>query len=89
VDGTYFRLKDVSLGYTLPKDITKKMGIGNARIYFNGINMLTIQKSHLIDAENFGDGAGTTTPTNAFARGVSHNPYPTAKVYSFGINVEF
>ena len=87
-DGSFLRLKDITLGYTLPREYTDRIGIGNARLYFVGINLLTLQKSHLIDPENFGYDA-TTNPENTLHRGIAHNPYPSAKVYSFGLNVEF
>jgi len=85
VDGTYLRLKDVTLGYNIPKKITQKAGISNVRVYFNGVNLFTISDSNVFDPENFnGDDA-----TDAAKRGVTHSPYPSSRIYSFGINVEF
>lgn len=42
IDVWYVRLKNVELGYTFPKKVTKSMGLSNLRIYFNGLNMLTV-----------------------------------------------
>ena len=86
-DGTYYRLKDVTIGYSLPKIISSKIGISNARIFFNGANLLTISNSRAFDPENFKN----TSASNALYFGVGGGAgiYPSAKIYSFGINVEF
>ena len=84
VDGSYLRLKDVTLGYNIPKKITQKAGIGYARVYFNAVNLFTISDTPVFDPENFN---GSTT--DATKRGVTHSPYPTAKIYSLGVNIEF
>ena len=86
-NGTYVRLKDVTLGYSLPKTISSKIGISNARVFFNGVNLLTITNSRAYDPENFKN----TSASNALYFGVGGGAgiYPSAKIYSFGINVEF
>lgn len=86
-DGTYYRLKDVTLGYNLPKKITSRMGLSSARVYFNGTNLLTISNSRGFDPENFQN----VSASNALYFGVGGGVgiYPSAKIYSFGINVEF
>jgi hypothetical protein len=43
-NGGYFRLKNVTLGYTLPQKITKKILSNNIRFYMNAIDILTINK---------------------------------------------
>ncbi|MBK0381942.1 TonB-dependent receptor [Pedobacter sp. SD-b] len=42
--GAYFRVKNMTLGYTLPKDIVKKAGIANLRVYLSGTDLLLISK---------------------------------------------
>ncbi len=72
-NAAYIRLKQLSLGYTIPSMWIKKAGINNARIYFTGQNLLTMTKlSKLYDPENF-----------------SIMNYPVPKSYSIGLNLTF
>jgi len=48
VDGSFFKVKNITLGYTLPKNISGKIGSDNLRFYVTGNNVLTVAKSHLI-----------------------------------------
>ncbi|WP_422351053.1 TonB-dependent receptor [Flagellimonas sp.] len=71
-NGAYARLKNVTLGYTLPVDVTNKVGIDKIRLFFSGEDLLTID--HLdggYDAENSG----------------ATNIYPFTKRYAFGVNI--
>ncbi|HUX55327.1 MAG TPA: TonB-dependent receptor [Bacteroidales bacterium] len=86
-DGTYYRLKDVTIGYSLPKIISSKIGVSNARVFFNGANLLTISNSRVFDPENFQNNSASNSLY--FGVGGGQNTYPSAKIYSFGINVEF
>lgn len=74
--GTYFRLKNITLGYTLPRDITGKAGLNKVRFYFSGENLFTITPFKGIDPERYATSSRSTE-------------YPQNKIYSFGINVEF
>lgn len=85
-DASYFRLKDITIGYNLPKRISSSIGLSNARVFFNGINLFTIADAPVYDPENFVRSTGFTNPVN---RGVGGSTYPSAKIYSFGVNVEF
>lgn len=69
----YVRLKNLEIGYTLPKTVSKKWGIDNARIYLNGINIFTWSDIDTFDPE-IPDGTGS---------------YPQQKVYNLGINFSF
>lgn len=84
VDGTYLRLGDVTLGYTMPSEFTQRIGIADARLFFNGVNLFTISNATVNDPENF---AGSVE--NVSSRGASHSPYPSAKIFSIGFNVTF
>lgn len=76
-DGSYLRLKNLELGYTIPKYMINKIGLGSARIYFAGTNLLTISKVRDYDPEKpFGDERAETS-------------YPQTKLYSFGVNLTF
>lgn len=50
-NGNYFRMKNIQLGYTLPKSITNKIGAGLVRVYVSGENLLTISPFSGIDPE--------------------------------------
>lgn len=62
-DGSFLRLKNVELGYTLPKSLTSKSFINSARIYLTGSNLLTFSKFKLWDPER-GGGQGAAYPPN-------------------------
>ncbi len=71
----YLRIKNINFGYTLPKSLTGKLGITNAKVYYTGENLFTFD--HL--------------PFNADPEIESGNlnVYPISKSHSFGINVTF
>src|SRR5690606_29585086 len=72
-NGAFLRLKQVELGYTLPKSITEKLRMSNLRIYANGTNLLTWSKFDLWDIEMAGNGLR----------------YPVQKVYNIGLQASF
>ncbi|SHL99240.1 TonB-linked outer membrane protein, SusC/RagA family [Mucilaginibacter sp. OK098] len=73
-DASYLRLKNLVFGYTIPAQVTKKIGINRLRVYFAGDNLLTITKFKGLDPERYGNG---------------DLQYPQNKIYSFGVNVSF
>ncbi|MGV3529925.1 MAG: SusC/RagA family TonB-linked outer membrane protein [Flavisolibacter sp.] len=75
-DATFLRLKNLSLGYNLPASVLRKVGIGSARIYANGTNLLTFSKYKIADPEvnNYGTRGWET---------------PFGKTYTFGIELSF
>lgn len=84
VDGSYFRLKSLTFGYTFSPNLLERIKLGSLRVYFNGLNLFTSKNAPIFDPENYNGNA-----TESWRRGVTHSPYPTAKVYSLGINVGF
>lgn len=74
-DASYFRLKNLVFGYTLPTSTTKSIGIERLRIYFSGDNLFTVTKFKGLDPERYGNG--------------DLIQYPQNKIYSFGVNVTF
>lgn len=82
-DGSYVRLKNISLGYTLPKAISKKFAVDNLRIYANIQNLWTITGYSGYDPE-----VGASTQ-NSYVFGLDNGRYPSPTTYSFGINVSF
>jgi TonB-dependent starch-binding outer membrane protein SusC len=85
-DGSFFRLKNVQLTYSLPSNIAKTLGLGMARFYVQGQNMLTLTKYEGLDPEvNLrGYGAG-----NDRQLGVDEGVYPAFRSVNFGLNVSF
>lgn len=77
-DGSYLRLKNVTLGYTLPKNAMRAIGLpeSSLRFYLNGENLLTVTDYSGIDPEvgNFGLDGGT---------------YPVSRSFSIGFNFSF
>ncbi|MCL3779224.1 SusC/RagA family TonB-linked outer membrane protein [Prolixibacteraceae bacterium JC049] len=70
-NGSFLRLKQVELGYTLPKSLQQKIGLNNLRVYVTGVNLLTFSKFKLWDPEMAGNGLG----------------YPIQKVFNLGIQI--
>lgn len=81
---SYIRLKSLTFGYTLPKNISKIASLQFVRFYFNALNLFTITGTDVWDPESFRGDA-----SDASARGVMGNIYPSSKVFSFGVNVGF
>ena len=84
-DGSYIRLKNVSLGYTFPKSITRKLYLENLRVYCNLQNVLTITKYKGYDPEI----GASTTDANGYVFGLDNGRYPSPFTCSFGVNLSF
>jgi len=79
-NGSYFRVRNAQLGYTIPSSITDKIKISKIRVYLNAQNALNLFKYRGFSPE-IGGG-----PTRA---GVDVNVYPLYATYTFGVNVTF
>ncbi|HEY0895116.1 MAG TPA: SusC/RagA family TonB-linked outer membrane protein, partial [Sphingobacteriaceae bacterium] len=82
-DGSYFRVKNVVLGYTLPKTFAAKIKARNARIYLSALNLFTFTDYSGYDPEVNATFSGAVQLGNDF-----YTP-PQARTLSFGINVGF
>ncbi|WP_340106334.1 SusC/RagA family TonB-linked outer membrane protein [Rhodohalobacter sp. 8-1] len=84
-DGSYMRLKNATLGYTVPVDILNKLGAGisRARIYLSGQNLLTFTNYTGLDPEV------TATATSPLTRGIEFYTMPQARTVMGGINISF
>lgn len=80
-DGSFLRLRNVQLGYTLPADLIAKAGLSKARLYVQGVNLFTATKYSGIDPD-INNGGDT-------AFGVDFGNYPLVKQFIFGLNVSF
>ena len=87
LNGAYLRLKNIQIGYTLPKQLTVKLGIQKLRINVNAQNLLTFSKNSFIDPESseFANNMGGTSSLGAN----SARNYPTLIFYGCGLDLEF
>ena len=79
-DGSYLRLKNIQLGYTLPEHITRRIFISKLRVFVAAENLLTLTKYHGYDPEISSGGTSL---------GIDYGVYPQARTFSFGVNVAF
>jgi TonB-dependent starch-binding outer membrane protein SusC len=75
-DGSYLRLKNVTLSYVLPKNITSKLNMQNAKVYCTGLNLYTFHNVDYFDPERGVQGGG-------------YGIYPQTKKLVFGVEVSF
>ncbi len=78
-DATYLRLKSLEIGYTLPKSLTKKVGISSCRFFLNGFNLLTWCDPLLKNAD----------PEREERDWGASLAYPLMKSYNVGLNINF
>lgn len=82
-DGSYLRLKNMQLAYSLPTTLISNLGLSQVRVYVQGQNLLTATKYEGLDPElSLRDG-------NNQQIGVDEGVFPTPKVYIFGLNIGF
>ena len=85
VNMAYLRLKNITLGYTLPRDLTRKAYIEKIRIYGsinNACDLINHTAQYGLDPE-------INTGVGAYANGVWGRTEPITRTYSFGLQVEF
>ena len=75
-DNTYARLRNVTLGYTLPKVLTSRFQVNSLRFFVQGDNLLTV-----------GSAAGRGTDPEQSVSGTTGNRFPTTKSVSFGLQL--
>lgn len=82
-DASYIRLKVVTLSYRLSPELLQRIGFNKIRLYFSGTNLLTITDYTGYDPEvaNFTESDATI--------GVDLSAYPTARMYTFGLDLTF
>ena len=80
-DGSYFRCKNLQLGYNFPKSILNKISFNKLRVYAGVQNLFTITNYSGYDPE---------VSSNAlFSRGIDSTSYPNARTFTFGFNASF
>lgn len=80
-DGSFLRIKNVQLGYTLPSSVSQKIGANRLRVYVSANNLATFTKYMGYDPD-FSSGSPLTG-------GVDQGVYPQAKIFMAGFNLNF
>ena len=81
-DGSYLRISNVTLGYTLPASLTKKAYINSARIYFTANNLYTFTDYSGFDPD-------VSSESTLLKRGIDNSAYPKTRSYVVGVNLTF
>ena len=84
-DGSYLRIKNITLGYTFPKSLLSKAKIDNVRLYMNIQNVYTFTKYKGFDPEV----GASTQDSSGLTFGVDNGRYPSPMTCSFGVNITF
>ena len=80
-DGDYLRLKNLQLGITLPNNITNSLTLQDVRFYFGVKNLLTLTKYSGMDPE--------LDARDPLTSGIDKAVYPSARTFTFGVNIKF
>ena len=80
-DGSFLRCSDITLGYTLPKNLTKKIGLSKARFYVSASNLFIITNYSGYDPE--------VDIQTGLTCGMDYNRYPRSRSFVFGTNITF
>jgi TonB-linked SusC/RagA family outer membrane protein len=80
-NGSYLRLRNVELGYKLHPDLVSKWKLKNARLFISAQNLLTFTKYDGLDPD--------VAQANILQRGLDSGNWPSSRVYSLGLQVEF
>lgn len=79
-DGSYLRVKNVQLGYTLPENLVRKIMLSNVRVYLAAENLFTFTSYHGFDPEISSGGTSL---------GIDYGVYPQARIFTAGVSVAF
>ncbi|MBW4360865.1 SusC/RagA family TonB-linked outer membrane protein [Flavobacterium taihuense] len=82
-DGSYIRIQNVTLGYSLPSDVISKFKVTRLRLYGTAQNLLTFTDYSGYDPE-----IGSFNQ-NVLLSGIDNGRYPVARTFTIGLNVEF
>jgi len=80
-DGSYVRLRNIQIGYTLPETLLSRIGVKSASVYVSGQNLLTFTPYTGLDPDVVG--------ANIFERGLDNGQYPSLRIYSLGLQFGF
>lgn len=82
-DGSFLRLKNVTLGYTLPKRTLQKLHVSRLRVYLTGQNLFCLNNYSGYDPEV------STAGNNPMTPGLDWGAYPKSRAYTVGIDIQF
>lgn len=82
-DASFLRLKDIQMGYTLPRRVVEKSGLSKARLYISAMNLYTFTRYVGYDPESPLESDDPRTP------GVDANAYPIPRNFTAGIQIDF
>lgn len=82
-DGSFLRLKNVTLGYTIPRKLTRKIKVKKLRVYASAQNLFVVSNYKGYDPEVSMRASNPMTPS------LDWGAYPKSRVYSFGLNLSF
>ena len=99
-DGSYLRMKNIQLGYTIPKTVLERTKyVSSLRVYLTAQNLFTVTDYSGYDPEtvgsnggydpNTGTVGGNNALTNSLARGVDEGSYPNLRSFTLGIQAGF
>ncbi|MFC2138222.1 SusC/RagA family TonB-linked outer membrane protein [Bacteroidota bacterium] len=88
-DGSYLRLKNLTLGYTLPQKLTQPLNIEKLRVYIGGRNIMTLTKYTGINPEVGDTGNPDTGDSGILDMGIDDGIYPVTKMLFLGANLTF
>jgi hypothetical protein len=80
-DGSYFRMKNVQLGYNVPEFLLKKLGVSAARIYLSGNNLITVTAYKGLDPDFIN--------TDVWNRGTDSFSFPNTRSFMTGLEITF
>ena len=81
-DASFLRIQNITIGYTLPKAVLRKLHLSNLRVYFTGYNLACFTKYSGADPE-------VSTNKNLMCPGVDYSAYPKTRSFVAGLNVSF
>ena len=88
-DASYFRLEDLTLGYTIPKIAVAKIGLSGCKVFIKGTNIFTLTNYTGNDPAVNTDGHTNAASGAGLLQGKDWNAYPLSRTFSIGINAKF
>jgi hypothetical protein len=82
-NGSFLRLKNLIVGYTLSNNLLRRFSVSKVRLYFSTQNVFTITKYSGLDPEVGIQGG------NALNNGIDNGTYPMSRFFTFGLNATF
>jgi TonB-linked SusC/RagA family outer membrane protein len=91
-NGSFVKLKNLTVGYTLPNALLNRFSISKLRVYLSSQNLFFITKYSGLDPEigmQGGSSGGTNMPPNPTQYGLDNGVYPSSRFFTLGLNLTF